>query len=260
MMLTMMTALALFACGPAPEEAMSDDGVSGDAAAVEDTATAEDTGAGEDTAGDASCLNSLPSTDELPSTLSETGLFSGAARAFAPRYPLWTDGAEKSRWAYLPECEVIDNSDPDGWVFPVGTRMWKEFSVGGQPVETRMIHRFGPGPDDFLFASYVWDEAGEQAPLWDGEAISTSPPPTTTWRSPAPGAPPSAPRASGTAPPTCASRRATPTPAPSSSAWQPVTAGPRCPPSAPTSPTTTRWRRSRTGSSGSEDQRPRASR
>ena len=58
---------------------------------------------------------------------------------------------------------MIDNSDPDAWEFPVGTRMWKEFVVDGRPVETRMIHRFGPGPDDFVFAAYVWDDDGEVA-------------------------------------------------------------------------------------------------
>jgi hypothetical protein len=75
-------------------------------------------------------------------------------------YPLWSDGAEKSRFIELPQCGAIDTTDPDHWSFPVGTKIWKEFRVGAQRIETRFIKRFGPGPSDFLFVSYAWD-AGE---------------------------------------------------------------------------------------------------
>jgi hypothetical protein len=106
-----------------------------------------------------------------PATLDLTGLYtSGSAlpddvapyvREFAPRYPLWSDGATKRRWVYLPPCTQIDTSDMDHWVFPVGTRFWKEFTVtavgGDVRVETRFIHRFGPGESDWLFAAYQWD-------------------------------------------------------------------------------------------------------
>ena len=52
--------------------------------------------------------------------------------AFAPQYPLWTDGAAKRRWISLPPGTAIDASDPDAWVFPAGTRLWKEFSFAGR--------------------------------------------------------------------------------------------------------------------------------
>ena len=65
--------------------------------------------------------------------------------AFAPQYPLWTDGAAKRRWISLPPGTAIDASDPDNWVFPVGTRLWKEFAFGGRPVETRFIERLADG-------------------------------------------------------------------------------------------------------------------
>ena len=104
-------------------------------------------------------------TDELPQTLRETGLYADwAARivdprhlAFAPQYPLWTDGADKSRWLSLPAGTWIDASDPDAWVFPVGTRVWKEFRFHGQPAETRMIERTAEG---WRYASYVWRADG----------------------------------------------------------------------------------------------------
>lgn len=111
------------------------------------------------------CQNLLPSSSDAPELLSQTGLYADVAtRAiatsvaeFSPAYPLWSDGVEKRRFVYLPECDpVIDNTDEDDWSFPVGTRMWKEFSLGGVLLETRLVHRYGPGPDDFLFATYAW--------------------------------------------------------------------------------------------------------
>ena len=83
-----------------------------------------------------------------PPTLQETGLYSDFATlevdprhlAFSPQYPLWTDGAAKRRWISLPPGSAIDGSDPDAWVFPVGTRLWKEFSFGG-PAGGNALHR-----------------------------------------------------------------------------------------------------------------------
>src|SRR5262245_34515069 len=79
----------------------------------------------------------------LPVHLADTGLFTpgsldvvaAANRPFSPQYPLWTDGATKRRWVYLPEGGTIDASDIRRWEFPVGTRFWKEFSFAGRRVE-----------------------------------------------------------------------------------------------------------------------------
>jgi hypothetical protein len=119
------------------------------------------------------CVNTLPNEMMAPANLSETGLYSDItqktiaayAQEFAPQFVLWSDGADKRRWIYLPECDpVIDNTDENNWSFPVGTRMWKEFSLNnGQLLETRMIHRYGPGPDDFVFAAYQWLDGDEEA-------------------------------------------------------------------------------------------------
>ena len=95
-----------------------------------------------------------------PLRLSETGLYeAGGAidprnRPFVPQYPLWSDGALKSRWIRLPEGAKIDVSDIDAWRFPVGTRFWKEFAWGGRKVETRMIRRVSD--DEWTFATYAW--------------------------------------------------------------------------------------------------------
>lgn len=120
-------------------------------------------------AGGQPCADSLAVDEVAPEMLSATGLFADIAnkeiaasvRPFVPQYTLWSDGADKARWIYLPECDgAIDTSDENDWSFPVGTRLWKEFSVGGARIETRLIERIGAGPQDFIFTSYLWN-AGE---------------------------------------------------------------------------------------------------
>jgi hypothetical protein len=106
----------------------------------------------------------------VPGRLSETGLYLPGTqnidprnRSFAPQYPLWTDGARKSRWLQLPPGGRIDARNADGWVFPVGTRIWKEFAFGGRKVETRLLWR--SSADAWSYASYVWNEAQTEATL-----------------------------------------------------------------------------------------------
>jgi hypothetical protein len=82
---------------------------------------------------------------------------------FAPQYPLWSDGAAKRRWIRLPPGTSIDAARPDAWEFPAGTRLWKQFSVGGRAVETRFIERLADG--SWRFASYVWNADGSDATL-----------------------------------------------------------------------------------------------
>jgi hypothetical protein len=63
----------------------------------------------------------------------------------------------------LPPGTAIDASDPEAWSFPVGTRLWKEFSFGGRRVETRYLERQGDG--QWLYAAYAWNADGSSAPL-----------------------------------------------------------------------------------------------
>jgi len=105
-----------------------------------------------------------------PHKLQDTGLYADFDKleidprhlAFSPQYPLWTDGATKRRWISLPPGTPIDASDPDAWDFPVGTRLWKEFSFAGQRVETRYMER---RPDGWLYAAYAWSADGREAQL-----------------------------------------------------------------------------------------------
>ena len=106
-----------------------------------------------------------------PDRLSKTGLYlpnqmlvvAPQNRSFSPQYPLWTDGATKARWVYLPDGARIDASDPYAWELPVGTKFWKEFSFGGRRVETRMIWR--ASQTQWVFATYLWDERQTEATL-----------------------------------------------------------------------------------------------
>jgi hypothetical protein len=106
-----------------------------------------------------------------PQTLQDTGLYSNFAAlqidsrhlAFSPQYPLWTDGAAKRRWISLPPGTAIDASDPDAWLFPIGTRLWKEFAFGGRRIETRYLERLADG--EWLFAAYAWSPDGKEARL-----------------------------------------------------------------------------------------------
>ena len=112
-----------------------------------------------------------------PPLLSETGLYAGRGtnvidprnRPFSPQYPLWSDGAEKSRWVRLPEGAAIDARTIDRWDFPAGTRFWKEFRFGGRKVETRFLRRNGDG--SWTFASYAWNEAQTDAILAPADGL-----------------------------------------------------------------------------------------
>jgi hypothetical protein len=106
---------------------------------------------------DASVDGAAP--DAADSTrLSSTGLDTLDVRAFEPRYELWSDGAVKSRWMFVPGA--IDTGDPAHWRFPVGTKLWKEFAApDGRKLETRLIERIDDTGDDeldFRTISFVW--------------------------------------------------------------------------------------------------------
>ncbi len=105
------------------------------------------------------------------SQLSETGLYADFSSrtltpgviAFAPRYPLWSDGSQKKRYLWLPPGTQIDTSQMDHWQFPVGTKIWKEFSIDGQVVETRLIEKKYPTPTGWWVISYVWNSERTKA-------------------------------------------------------------------------------------------------
>jgi hypothetical protein len=113
-----------------------------------------------------------------PSRLADTGLYSDFASRtvdprnlhYSPQYPLWSDGARKDRWIHLPPGTFIDARDPDSWVFPVGTKFWKEFGWS-RPVETRYLERTRRG---WIYAAYVWSDDGSDAVLAPEGGVQTT--------------------------------------------------------------------------------------
>jgi hypothetical protein len=109
-----------------------------------------------------------------PSTLACTGLYANFATkelasnamAYAPATPLWSDGAQKARWIELPPNTQIDSTNPNEWTFPVGTKLFKEFRVGGKRVETRMFVK--TSSSFWNRGTYVWNADDSAAPLSDG--------------------------------------------------------------------------------------------
>jgi hypothetical protein len=109
------------------------------------------------------------SLDGLPQHLRCTGLYADPANStlgkgvqpYTPGIVLWSDGAEKRRWIYLPEGGKIDASSSSDWTFPIGTKLFKEFSIGTRRVETRFFQK--DRDDHWMRTTFVWDAAGSDA-------------------------------------------------------------------------------------------------
>ena len=82
---------------------------------------------------------------------------------YTPGVTFWSDGAEKSRYLYLPPGTTIDTSNMDAWKFPVGTKAFKEFRFDGKLVETRMVWK--QAASNWLYATYIWNDTQTAAPL-----------------------------------------------------------------------------------------------
>lgn len=110
----------------------------------------------------------------FPRTLSEFGFFTEAARQvpasgvtpYALNTPLWSDGAEKLRFIYLPEGTRL-TADGEGLLqFPVGAAIIKTFAFGeGEArrlIETRvLLHR----AEGWVALPYRWNAEQTEATL-----------------------------------------------------------------------------------------------
>jgi hypothetical protein len=66
----------------------------------------------------------------------------------------------------LPPGTKIDTTDMNHWVFPVGTKFWKEFTRDGTRVETRYITKENDdddAPAAWFYISYAWNMAQDEA-------------------------------------------------------------------------------------------------
>lgn len=127
-----------------------------------------------------------------PAKLSDTGLYEDPSskivspenRLYVPQYPLWTDGAKKKRWFFLPSTQIQTGKNasetdpftgaPDHWTFPVGTKFWKEFSfeINGKlrRTETRLMQK--SNEEEWEFATYLWNEAETDALLAPEDGVT----------------------------------------------------------------------------------------
>jgi hypothetical protein len=147
------------------------DAALGDASTMEggpgsDASIATDAHSGEGDGADGTdgldCAHDKADGGDAPAHLACTGLYADWAsrtiapgiRPYTPGFTLWSDGAEKSRYIYLPPGTQIDTTDMDQWTFPVGTKLWKEFRLEGLRVETRLLWKRA----DFtwLRTTYAW--------------------------------------------------------------------------------------------------------
>jgi len=127
----------------------------------------------------------------LPQKLSQTGLFTALpdlskvhprAFLFEPRYPLYSNGLGKIRYAVIPEGKKINSTGAarQNWDFPVGTLFFKTFTqdpgAGGKvrPVETRLIRRVkatGPLKEQWEMVVYQWNAQETDGTLLDNPNI-----------------------------------------------------------------------------------------
>jgi len=115
--------------------------------------------------------------------LSELGIFEGELARQLPRNgfvayevnaPLFSDGARKRRFVYVPRGSRIQTSS-DRWQLPVGSYLVKTFSfprdlrnpAGGERlIETRFLVRT---EDGFTPSTYVWNDAQTDARASSGD-------------------------------------------------------------------------------------------
>jgi uncharacterized repeat protein (TIGR03806 family) len=120
-------------------------------------------------------VNDAAVTSEgFPRTLSDFGFFADGARQvpaagvtpYALNTPLWSDGAEKLRFIYLPQGTRL-TADGDGLLqFPVGAAIIKTFAFGEgaerRLIETRvLLHR----ADGWVALPYRWNVEQTEASL-----------------------------------------------------------------------------------------------
>ncbi len=151
---TAIAANVLWACGTSPEN--TDGGTDASDAAL-DRKTLPDVSVDSDAAVTG------------PAHLADTGLYSDFSSrtlapgiiTYVPRYPLWSDGADKKRYLLLPPSTKIDTTDIDNWAFPIGTKVWKEFDVGTTVVETRLLWKVND--TEWWEVAYAWTADGTDA-------------------------------------------------------------------------------------------------
>jgi uncharacterized repeat protein (TIGR03806 family) len=99
----------------------------------------------------------------IPTLLSDTGCMSPGNTTlpasglipYAPNAPFFSDNADKSRWLALPDNQRITVGSDGDFDFPNRSVLVKNFSLGGQLVETRLFMRHTDG--SWAGYTYEWN-------------------------------------------------------------------------------------------------------
>jgi len=106
-------------------------------------------------------------TQVLPDKLSQLDLFidlpnlipNPGVMPYQVNFPLWSDGATKNRWIFIPFGSKIQFDSTEAWLPAVGTVLIKEFDFDRR-VETRIEFL---SPTGWQFASYLWQDDQKEA-------------------------------------------------------------------------------------------------
>lgn len=109
----------------------------------------------------------------VPGLLSATGCMQGSDPSlpgdglvsYEVAAPFWSDGADKDRWLAVPDGTAIDVGPDGDFAFPPGSVLVKQFRLGGELIETRLLMRHPDG--GWAGYSYEWNET-----LGDGELVT----------------------------------------------------------------------------------------
>jgi uncharacterized repeat protein (TIGR03806 family) len=112
-----------------------------------------------------------PPTSIAGSRLGETGCLDPKAPTRPPpgaigysvNSPLWSDGADKDRWLFVPEGKKVGVSADGDFDAPTGSVAVKTFSIGGKKIETRLLVRYDDG--GWVGYSYEWNDDQSDAVL-----------------------------------------------------------------------------------------------
>jgi hypothetical protein len=108
------------------------------------------------------CAMKAQADDQLlPIHLSELHLFSDLGQLipaanvypYSVNFPLWSDGASKQRWVYLPPNSKINFQPESPWLLSEGTILVKQINFDSR-VETRVEVKTSRG---WQFAAYLWN-------------------------------------------------------------------------------------------------------
>ena len=127
--------------------------------------------------------DTLIAGDSLPKTLGNFGFFLDRAAndptpgvtPYRLNMPLFSDGADKHRFVYVPGGQETPIGEQGLLQFPVGSALIKTFAFGERKIETRvLLHR----ADGWIALPYVWNEEQTEATLaLAGKRV----PATTPW-------------------------------------------------------------------------------